>query len=170
MVCYLKYASIFSLDVSAVRTSNPVKPDGYGNYVLGDMILSREEYLSEYGDVSLLPQRSGLVAEGSRWKNGGNMFFKRTCDLQFRIKVFFFSFFAELPYSTPGISGRDKIKIEKALKRLNQDLYGCINIRFVCVCFSFCPTLISTWPGLAIVKIGLICTISPIVFLMFHHF
>ena len=49
------------------------------------------------------------------------------------LKFSFYLIFAELPYSTSGIRGGDKTKIEKALRRLNKDLSGCINIRFECV-------------------------------------
>ena len=55
-----------------------IQPDEDGNYVLDDMILSPEEYHSEYGDPSLV-QSSGLRGERSRWKNGGNVLKKYVC-------------------------------------------------------------------------------------------
>jgi len=95
------------LDADWVSDGKPnYEKDDDGNYIIGDMVLTEQQYHQFYGDESKVIEDSGLKSERYRWPNG------------------------EIPYTFDRRVGRsDQAKIKRAISKFNSALSGCLTIR-----------------------------------------
>ena len=85
-----------------------VQPDENGDYMIGDMILSKAQILSYLGlsDINATSFTSeGINGHYFRWPH------------------------REMPYRIhPSIKGRELDNVRKAIKEFNEIMYGCLRI------------------------------------------